>query len=473
MAVNTRSFKISGRVRVWFLALFAVLNIFVMQVTPSYAQNPLVCPWCACIACTSQDCSTSPNTVIQHHANGRIMILVHISTQFSEYREWLLRTFLRNNLIKSMMLMTEQLSAVGMAQMQGVGMLMDAQIQLETQRSLQELQARALKDYHPSENFCYFGTNVRSLSASQHRGEYNRMALNKIALDRQTSNSVAAGARTAIQDQKSRWDLFVQQNCMVINNAWKEDEPDYSGLQPLCRTSASETVRANADIDYGRIIDSPRSLDIDFTNPGAAPAGPGPAPPTPPDFTTLEASVTEQDVIALSRNIYGHEPLLRGVGFLDQESGQERLISLRRVAAKRNVAQNTFNSIVGLKTAGTANLGAEADRTMGYMASIMRDLGVTDYDEIRSLLGDNPSYLAQLEVMAKRIYQNPGFYANLYDKPENVMRTSVALRAIELMLDRTIYESRLRKEMLVSVLLATKLEDEYVPVQAKLEELAE
>lgn len=470
MTGNTRYLKIPRCARAWLFALLFAFSTFAISVPQAYSQTSLVCPLCSCTQCTEQDCADSADTVVEHHSNGRIMILVHISTRFSDYRDWLLRTFVRDNLVKAMMLMTEQLSAVGMAQMQGVGMLMDAQIQLETQRTMQELQARALKDYHPSENFCYFGTNVRSLSASQHRGQYNKMALNKIALDRQTANSVAGGAGTAMQDLKARWDLFVQQNCMVFNNGWKEAEADFSGLQPLCTTSASDPMRANADIDYGRIIDAPRSLHIDFTNPEPT-AGPGPTPP-PTDITTLEASVTEQDVIALSRNIYGHQPLMRSVAFLDQVSGQQRLMDLRRIAVKRNVAQNSFNSIVGLKAAGTANFGG-ADSTMQYMASVMQELGVTNYDEIRGLLGDNPSFLAQLEIVAKRIYQSPNFYSNLYDKPENVMRTSVALRAIELMLDRTMYESRLRKEMLVSVLLATKLEDEYVPVQAKLEELAQ
>jgi hypothetical protein len=469
MAYNARTTQIFNRARIWLFALLLVLCVNFSIAPNAYGQARL-CFTCVCARCTDGDCSDSRNTVIDHHFDGRSLILVHISTQFSEYRAWLRDTFFVDNVLKAMMLMTEQLSAVGMAQMEAVGMLMDAQIQLETQRTVQELQARALKDYHPSENFCYFGTNVRSLSASQHRSEYNKMALNKIALDRETANAAVDGARSAHQDLRARWDLFVERNCLIHNNGFRISEPSMSGLGPLCGSSTDTAVRANADVDYGRMIDSARSLNIDFTNPG------DPGPDVPVDITTLNASPNEQDVIALSRNLYNHTPSMRNIPFLNR-SGIERLVDFRSVAAKRNVAQNTFNSIVGMKSAGTANLGEDADdRTMPYMASIMQELGVTDLNEIRELLGPNPSYLAQLEVVAKRIYQSPNFYSNLYDKPENVMRTSVALRAIELMLDRTIYESRLRKEMLVSVLLSTRLEadeNQYEAIQTKFEELAE
>ena len=42
----------------------------------------------------------------------------------------------------------------------------------------------------------------------------------------------------------------------------------------------------------------------------------------------------------------------------------------------------------------------------------------------------------------------------------NVKRKKAALNAIELMLDRAIYESELRHEMILSVLLSSNLEDD-------------
>src|SRR5690606_33409400 len=95
--------------------------------------------------------------------------------------------------------------------------------------------------------------------------------------------------------------------------------------------------------------------------------------------------------------------------------------------------------------------------TREYLGAILAELG-TPAEEIYELIGEHPSFYAQLEILTKKIYQNPDFYAGLYDKPANVARKSVALRAIELMLDRAIYESQLRREMASSVLLSATLQ---------------
>jgi hypothetical protein len=127
------------------------------------------------------------------------------------------------------------------------------------------------------------------------------------------------------------------------------------------------------------------------------------------------------------------------------------------------VAENSFNAIVGLTTAGTSSLppagapaGATGTQTNRFLGAILTELGVPA-NEVYTIIGRDPSYYAQLEILAKKIYQNPDFYTNLYDKPANVARKGVALKAIELMLDRAIFESQLRQEMVTSVLLATRL----------------
>ncbi len=66
-----------------------------------------------------------------------------------------------------------------------------------------------------------------------------------------------------------------------------------------------------------------------------------------------------------------------------------------------------------------------------------------------------------MEILAKKIYQNPDFFAGLYDSPANVERKSVALKAIKLMLDRAIYESQIRQEMAYSVLLSSRLHSKF------------
>lgn len=117
--------------------------------------------------------------------------------------------------------------------------------------------------------------------------------------------------------------------------------------------------------------------------------------------------------------------------------------------------------------------------TWKYMGRILLDLGipeneVVDYLGLNTAVGSTGeqntdlSHFAQLEILAKKIYQNPNFYAGLYDTPANIKRKSAALKAIELMLDRAIYESQLRQEMSMSVLLSTRLQSTVESVSSKL-----
>jgi hypothetical protein len=197
----------------------------------------------------------------------------------------------------------------------------------------------------------------------------------------------------------------------------------------------------NNDIDYTRMIDEPRTLDVAFNN------------------ATLTNN--EEDVIAMGNNLYGHDVLTRQADneYLANREYQHLYLALRSVAAKRSVAQNSFDSIVALKAAGTDGM-AGASHTREFLGAVMAELGVPAAD-ILPMIGEQPSYYAQLEILAKKIYQNPDFFAGLYDSPANVERKSVALKAIDLMLDRAIYESQLRQEMATSVLLSAKLRPQF------------
>jgi hypothetical protein len=99
---------------------------------------------------------------------------------------------------------------------------------------------------------------------------------------------------------------------------------------------------------------------------------------------------------------------------------------MRSLIAKRAVAENSFNSLIALKTKNP---------------------------------NSNVSYFEEMERLTKYNYQDPSFYATLYDNPANVSRQKAAMQGIGLMQQRDIYESQIRSEMLLSVLLETKLDE--------------
>ncbi len=425
--------------------LIICLAGFVLAFSPrvSYAG-------CACTGCVPGDCDLAAVFIKAAHAIGRAEMKAHTTAEFNKHRGWMTSTFFVGQILPAMMRMTEQLSAVAMQQVMAIGMFMDAKHQMETQRLLQELQNQAHKDYQPSEDFCWFGTNVRSIAASEQIGRYNTLALNSRQMSRHLGKANTSGADARDRDKLSRWRHFAEFYCDPQDNNWDKAAVG-SGLTLACGAGGGDTDRINIDIDFTRLIDEKRTLDVAFTDKN-------------------KPTSDEEDVLALGNNLYGHDVLVRSLNpsFLGKKQYQHLYMALRSVAAKRSVAENSYNAIVGMKSAGTSDAENNGGPNTGeFLGAILKELGVPD-GEIYQLIGEQPSYYAQLEILAKKIYQNPDFYSNLYDKPANVKRKSVALKAIELMLDRAIFESQLRQEMAMSVLLSSRLRPNFRDVNKEL-----
>ncbi|MCF8495687.1 MAG: hypothetical protein K9G62_03360 [Alphaproteobacteria bacterium] len=345
---------------------------------------------------------------------------------------WLM-DFMKEHIIRAMMMMTEQLSAVGMQQVFIFGTFLDAKQQMETHRLFRQLQAQAHKDYHPSEDFCQFGTNARSLAHSDQKGRIAAQGLNAWLIKRQAGNVSLAGALGRDTDRVARWKAFAGKYC---------DPSDNNGFLYKACSGGN-----NRDIDFTRLIDHPRTLHTSVSDSGE----------------------DAQDVKALAANLYGHDVPARilSPAILSNREYQHLYLALRAVMAKRSVALNSFSALVGMKTEGTTDVGEQGKQTRNFLGAILAELGVPN-NEVYEFIGENPSYYAQLEILAKRIYQNPTFYADLYDKPSNVERKAAALKAIELMVDRAIYESQIRREMMASVLLSAQLHKPFKEVNDRL-----
>lgn len=370
-----------------------------------------------------------------------------IERHMNQEQNFIVRDFFEDFWLKGLAELTNFLSTFGMYQVEMVGAFFDAKNYLETRRLFFELQVEAHKDYHPSEDFCWFGTNARSLAASESHAHLNILALSEHSLTRQLGHKNTAAAAGVDEDKNSRWQKFIDTYCDPNDNSWEiagtglDLACDRDGLGGSVATGALDRGRVNRDIDYTRLIDAPRTLNVDFAQ------------------TPAVASEDEEDVLAMASNLYGHNvPAgnLLSRQAITTPAAKKLYMDLRSVVAKRSVAENSFNAIVAMKSSRVSGGGPDVGM---YMAAIIKDLmpaGTPD-DEVYAILGNNPSYYAQLEVLGKKIYQNPDFFANLYDKPANVKRKAVAMKAIGLMLDRALFESELRQEMILSVMLSGEL----------------
>ncbi|MCK6417667.1 MAG: hypothetical protein L6Q57_01860 [Alphaproteobacteria bacterium] len=358
----------------------------------------------------------------------------HYRSELTAQRVWITSVLWEDNILPALMLMAEQFSTVAMQQVQIFGTFLDAGQQMETQQTIQRLRAQAHKDYHPSEGLCQIGSAAKSLAASERKGEFTAVVLAQRSQDRQLGQTGSAAATGYSGDIQNRLAQFKEKYCDPLDNN--------SGLGYLCdhgggNIGAADPARSNRDIDYVATLAAPWTLDVDFTD--------------------AKINNGEEDILALASNLYGHEVFRRPTVGLESQAGklsatQRVYMDMRSLLAKRSVAENSFNAIAGMKAAGSGGSNA-------YLQALLKDLGLENDAELKALLGDNPSYYAQMEVLAKKIYQNPDFYTNLYDKPANVDRKGVALQAIGLMQKFDLFKSYLRNEASLSVLLELSLMD--------------
>jgi len=382
-----------------------------------------------------------------------------------KYQNWMIDVFFRSYLNQLFETMGQQMTSVMMHQAIMVGAMMDGKNQMETQALMQRLAAQAHKDYHPSMGMCEFGTIVMSMGPSD-----NRMALAKGVMDegllkRQLGNRNINASEGRFQDRNGRLSLFKWRFCYEPDNN-RIDGKVLTGLGLVCDPGESglfanqfPTRHLDQETDFTNSVALKRTILYEPGWTDYCIRGLG----NPP-----EACIFEDDhaMYSMSALLYGHD-VFDGVpaSLLKDENNWDEYLDMRSVIAKRAVAAEPFHSIVGLKSFGTGENptapGSQRDSYMTqsrYIVPIFESLGMTP-SETATYLGSNPSYMAFLEVMSKKMYQRPQFYTELYDTPANIERKSVAMQAISLILDRDIYESYLRSESVMALILEAKLED--------------
>lgn len=393
------------------------------------------CPFCInCCQCCSLQSACGSDCACTSTKQTNVTI-PYITEEFLIHREWLVKVVWEAHMLPAMLLMTEQLTAAAMQQVVMIGTILDAKHQLETQALFQELHAEAHKDYQVSESVCKFGTNTRSLAAADRNAEYSHVVLGSRLLQRLviSGDVLSSGPES---DLVSRFDQFMKVYCNPDDNA--------KGLSRLCGSGGADKKRHNKDVDYATTVDRVHTLKLDLTPEGDY------------DHTDRGASPDEEDLFALAANLYGHklpfpipEFFIAEANGAPKEAGAFAILDLRALAAKRTVAHNSFAAIAAMKTKG-------GEEVKPYMEILLKEIGIPA-EEIQGMLSDKPSYYAQMDVLTKKIYQDPVFYAELYGKPANVERKNVAMRALSNMQKRDIYRSLLRSEATMAVWLEMEL----------------
>lgn len=342
------------------------------------------------------------------------------------------------NYVTALQDMATQLSAVMMQYTGAIGMFFDAKIQMDTQLDLQTLQARAHKDYHPSEELCRIGSSVRSLAALDEHAHYTRRVLAEVLNEKLGTTQHASAYLGGQEDIFSRRRQFKSTYCNPADeNGALKLLCTYEDEDGTLKTGPEDLARVNNDVDFAKLVGLPLTLDIDFTNNTAQSDDPA-------------QSAAEEDVMALGRNLYLHDVLdpITNATYLHQYPRARQFIAMI------NMAHYSYAHYVSLKA--RAPQGSKAADGGAYIKALVKGFGLSD-DDVDAMLGAYPSYYAQMDVLARKMVQHPDFYTNLYDKPANVERIGVSMDAIKLMQLRDWYETSLRRELLSSALLRDML----------------
>lgn len=347
-----------------------------------------------------------------------------LENEFKTHEKWMTNEWWKSNVEKAFKSVSDESRNSVLSEIVAIGGFFDAQNQLAAQRTLQDLTADTLKNYTVSDTICKFGTLSRSLALSESKGKANQMILSKRSQNRQLGQAGMAAANGDGDDKSARLKQFRKDYC---------DPSDFgSGMAEMC-DGTSVDARRNIDINFTRAVDAKNTLNIDLTN--------------------SALTDDEADVMALANNLYAHQVFDRinadSLKSQSNKDGQSTFLDQRSIVAKRSVAENSFYNLVGEKSRGGA--GSKA-----YFSQVLQSLGLnaTDADKY---LGDAPSYDAQMEVLTKKLYQDPAFYASLMESPANVNRQYAALQSFGLMQKRDIYETISRSEVLMSLILEMEI----------------
>lgn len=357
-----------------------------------------------------------------------------------------INSFWRGIVENSVQKMAARFSALATWQTMMVGKFFDAQQQTETMHALQIITARAINDYKPSLGVCEFNSNMLTLAAMHDYKDFAAVVLSEKELDRSLNKGFSGSAEGQTADLESRFQQFKNLFC---------DPDDNNGdLNDLCvhfdsTIGSSNLQYANADINFGKTLGLKKTLNVNID-----------------DAATVAREPTndELSLYAMTSNLYHtriNNPTppsaLETTSAAIINSSQQEYLDYRSFLAKMSVAQNSFNALSANKFQGP-----QGSRELAV--TVLTNLGYTAAEANLMINGNNlhdvePSYDFIMEILSKKLLENPQFYTNLYETPVNVKRTQIALQAIGLMQKFDLFKSHLRSEANLSVLLELSIED--------------
>ncbi len=361
-----------------------------------------------------------------------------------------------NNWGKGLENMTREFGTNMMAQAAAIGGFLDGYMINKAARRGQILNAEAAQRHIPSKNVCQFPSIGKSLARTSFGARANAQIYAKIMQGYDLQHVDSAGAMLDTFQMRDYISKFRASYCSGNQNG-----PD--GLSKFCTGSGVSSDRVNYDVNFPHFFATRAGNNVDFLD-----ADDPVDPQGSAGDGVQELTFGEVDLMRLTANLYDSNLNKFKQALFQSKEAPRAITEIRSLQAIRNVAKNSFAVLVGNKS-GSSSFATKDQ----YVHTVLRSLGVPNDAEALAYYGvadhNGFSYDGIMETLTKKIYQNPSFYVNLYDNPENVMRQKAAIKAIELMQGWDIVKALHRREMLLAMLLEVKLRQQQrlVEINAK------
>ncbi|MEM6782004.1 MAG: hypothetical protein AAF569_09095 [Pseudomonadota bacterium] len=348
------------------------------------------------------------------------------NSALEDHQFWMVETWFIDNWLPMMMMMAEYFQAVMVWETGEYKKIFDAENQLDAQRAFQMGQARAHKNYHPSEQMCSIGTAQRSLASSQRYAELSASAILKRITDRQLMSGQTITAEGSSSDAASRIDQRIRLNCNPADNSG-----DYG---VICPTPA-DPGRMNRHLDMNLLRSASLTQDMDITQ------GPGGLQEDGTDITAFAINFTGEPMPRIDNSLLSNETTNR-------PEGDALLLDTRSIALHQSVLMWPYANIMSRQVSG----GREAQP---WIYASMQNLGYGD-DEIYERLGERPSLNATEDVFVKSLQTPETINALAGETPANVARIEAQVLAFNVRQNERMLEL-LKMDEIVTAVIAENL----------------
>jgi hypothetical protein len=318
-----------------------------------------------------------------------------------------------------------------------VGAILDGYVSVVFQREMQVLAAESAHRYTPSVSMCKYPSVGKSMARASFAARAQSQIFAKYMQDYDMKHADSAGAMLSNHRDADYIQKFRTRYCNAQQNGT-------DGLKKFCAGAGANKQHVNHDINFPYFFSTLQGNKVNLID--AA------------DLTDAASngnqslSDGEVDLFLLTHNLFNSNIRQYPESIIKTTEGERAITDLRSLQAIRNVAKNSFATLVGNRASGSS-LGNN-----DQILQILQTVGATNVSENYGLSDKGGvSYDAIMEALTKKLYQDPAFYANLYDSPENVVRQKAAIKAIQLMQGWDVVKALHRREMLLSMLVEVKL----------------